>query len=125
MSAKSQALRIRLKSGIHFIASIFLQVIQAFSKRPYDDNITSLLRFMRNVDEHIADARIPESARQHVGIPAEYFLREDRFLILPMLVHRILRKQAKNVAEIGGNADKWVERPSLKRFFFKCASAKS
>ena len=83
----------------------------------YNDNITSLLRFLRNVKAHINDPSSSEIVRQHVGEPASYFLHRDRFSTLPMRVHKILRKQAKRVAQSGGDGEVWINRSTLKSFF--------
>ena len=83
----------------------------------YNNKITHLLRFLRNIKEHIKDRRTPVNVQQLVGEPATYFLDKDRFSELPMLVHRILRNQAKRVARSGGNGEVWINRPGLKTFF--------
>ena len=79
----------------------------------YNNAITQLLRFLRNVKEHINDTRTSESMRQLIGEPSVYFLHEDRFPILPMRVYRILKNEAKLVAP----TEAWINRPTLKDFF--------
>lgn len=94
------------------------QILDGMCMHPdqYNDNITSLLRFLRNVKAHINDpSRSSEIVRQHVGEPATYFLHI--FSRLPMRVHKILRKQAKRVAQSGGDGEVWINRSTLKSFF--------
>ena len=91
------------------------------SLRPnqYSNYITHLLRFLRNIKEHIEERRTPMNVQQLVGEPASYFLDRDRFSTLPMFVHRILRNQAKRVAQSEGNGEVWINRSDLKPFFYR------
>lgn len=84
-------------------------------KQYNSNNITRLLRFLRNVKGHINDTRTPPIVRQTIGDPAHYFLDRSRFATLPMIVHKVLRNQAKVVARRGGEA--WVNRSTLQPFF--------
>ena len=65
----------------------------------YYDNGAEFLRFIRNVTEHWDPAVSVQN-----GTPQAYFQR--KFPKLPMIVHRILRKDSS-----------WCERDSLKDFF--------
>lgn len=108
------------KASFLFSIVLIFQIIDGFSEHPNQYNsikITRLLRFLRNVDEHKEDPRIPRNVRQLVAEPAPYFLQRGRFATLPMLVHRILRDQAKHVAQGGGNGEVWINRSKLSHFF--------
>ena len=63
----------------------------------YDDSASALVRFIRTASEHSWTQNVPDD-------PARYFL--DKFPVLPLVVHRIIRKRQD-----------WRERPQLKIFF--------
>lgn len=75
-----------------------------FRYRSYRNNMTDLLRCIRNTSEHWYDTKPPAAVELKVGNPKEYFLK--LFPTLPVVLHRVIR-----------NDPEWKQREQLKKFF--------
>ena len=72
--------------------------------RPYSDDVTDLVRLIRNTAEHWRDKTPPTTVQAKVGTPKEYFL--NLFPTLLVVLHRIIREDPD-----------WKQREQLKQFF--------
>ena len=72
--------------------------------RSYSDDVTDLVRLIRNTAVHWRDKTPPTTVQAKVGTPIEYFL--NSFPTLPVLLHRIIREDPD-----------WKQREQLKQFF--------